>query len=306
MALSLQLAMSAALVVSGDRIDPPSIVRPKLRFHLRRFGFSISPKRMDQDHHSASRGAALGGILAIISIGVTLMAPAPQSFIIGALLCWGGALSIAYYHPEFRLVVSHAFHREWGKYKTFRDDTWSSLALFLVVAILPVYFYINRVPENTDITLLFSQVERKKPGIMLQNLGTVTADAARYVGFYWNLDLDTAKQPDPHPVANAGCDFIKAHDGCGPFDLLFNANNLSFPDNAEILGLATIDCRNCITRRGFWVFMHWQHSGWYAEIEDVKRLNFAKFFDDLPTIAKNPNGFIDSITGPKISFVKSP
>jgi drug/metabolite transporter (DMT)-like permease len=73
---------------------------------------------MDQEHHSASRAAALGGILAIISIGVTLMAPAPQSFIIGALLCWGSALSIAYYHPEFRLVVRPAFHREWSKYRS--------------------------------------------------------------------------------------------------------------------------------------------------------------------------------------------
>ncbi len=255
---------------------------------------------MDQDHHSGSRAAALGGILAIISIGVTLMTPAPQSFIIGALLCWGGALSIVYYHPEFRLVVSHALHRDWGKYKTFRDDTWSSLTLFLVVTILPVYFYINRLPANTDITLLFSELQTK-PGMMIQNIGPVTADAARYVGFYWDLDLDAAKQPDPHPVANAGCDFIKAHDGCGPLDLLFNAN-LSFPDNAQILGLATIDCRNCITRRGFWVFMHWQHNGWYAEVKDLKRLDFDKFVDELPAIAKNRTTFIDSITGVKIPF----
>ena len=226
---------------------------------------------------------------------------APQSFIIGALLCWSSALSIAYYHPEFRLVVRHAFYREWSKYRSIRDDTWSSLALFLIVAILPVYFYMTRIPANTDITLLFSQAVNKKPGIMISNMGDVTADAARYVGFYWNLDATT--QPDPHPVANAGCDYIKSHDGCGPLDIMFNAN-LPFPDNARILGLATIDCRNCITRRGFWVFMRWQHSGWYAEIENLKRLDFDKFVDELPAIAKNPDGFINSVTGAKIPFAK--
>jgi len=269
---------------------------------LRRFEFGVTSKGMDQDHHSASRAAALAGILAIISIGVTLMAPAPQSFIIGALLCWGSALSIAYYHPEFRLVVSHAFHGDWGKYKTIRDDTWSSLALFLIVAILPIYFYINRVPLNTDITLAFSQAAKKNPGSMINDIGNVTADAVRYVGFYWNLDATT--QPDPHPVAKAGCDYIKPHDGCGPFDILFNANS-SFPDNAQILGIATIDCRNCTTRPGFWVFMRWQHSGWYAEIENLKRLDFDKFIIDvLPTIAKNSVGLIDSITIPKIPFAK--
>jgi hypothetical protein len=55
------------------------------------------------------------------------------------------------------------------------------------VAILPVYFYMNRVPENTDITLIFSQSVNNKPGIMISNMGDVTAGAARYVGFYWNL-----------------------------------------------------------------------------------------------------------------------
>jgi hypothetical protein len=92
-------------------------------------------------------------------------------------LVLGSALSIAYYHPEFRLVVRHAFHREWGKYRSIRNDTWSSLALFLIVAILPVYFYVNRIPANTDITLLFSQAANKKPGIMISNIGNVTADA---------------------------------------------------------------------------------------------------------------------------------
>src|SRR5258708_28687657 len=116
---------------------------------------------MHQNHHSASRAALLGGTLAIIiSIGVTLMAP--QSFIIGSLLCWSSALSIAYYHPEFRLVVRHVFYREWSKYRSIRDDTWSSLALFLIVATLPVYFYMTRVPANTDITLLFSQAVNNK------------------------------------------------------------------------------------------------------------------------------------------------
>jgi hypothetical protein len=252
-------------------------------------------------HRSASpRAAALGVIVAMISIGVTLMAP--QSFIVGIFLCWAGAFGIAYYYrPTFWLVLTHTYRREWNKYRTLPDDTWPTLALFLVVAILPFYFYLTRIPANTDVILSFSQKDNKKPGINLVNIGDVTAASVQYVGFYWNLDA--AKQPDPNPVANALCGYIKARDRCGPLDILFNTT-LSFPDNARIIGIATIDCVNCITRREFLVFTDWLHSGWFVEIDRSKGFNFDKFVDELPAIAKSTDAFVNSFPGQKIAFAK--
>lgn len=243
-------------------------------------------------HHLASpRAAAAFGALAFAGIGATIMAP--QAFFIGAILSWVASGGVIYmYHPELLSLVQITYNREWNKIRETTDDIWLAFAIIAITALLPLLLYLIRDPITTNVTILFGRPTAQIPAIILKNLGSITAERAKYNSLL--IDLDAPQVSDNNPMATAECEYIKAMRGCGPLTMTFNTN-LSFPKGHRILGAANIDCLNCDASRSFWVFMHWQVDGWSSEIPNHQTIDLQKLMTGLPKIKENIDAFLSTI-----------
>jgi hypothetical protein len=254
---------------------------------------------MDEDdpvprhHHLASpRAAAAFGTLAFAGIGATIMAP--QAFFVGAVLCWIGSAGVIYmYHPEILSIVRICYNREWTKFRDVTDDAWLACTIAAFTILLPIVLFIIRVPIETDTSLVFGRPTAATPTVVIHNLGSLTAEGVKYTAFL--IDLDATQISDNNPVANAECEYIKAHQGCGPLTMTFNTT-LSFPKGHRILGIANVNCLNCIGQHSFWIFMHWQEDGWYSAVRNNQTVDLQKFTTAIPAIKSNTEAFLATIT----------
>ncbi len=226
----------------------------------------------------------------------------PQSFVIGALLCWISTVGVLYvYHLEIVASLLNIYRRDWSEFHNIPDDTWLASGIIVFTAVLPLVLLYIRPQTTTEVTLYFARPSAAPPVVIIKNLGRIGAERAKYTAVLMNLD--DPHTPENTPMANAECAYLKPSHGCGPLTITYNTN-LSYPKNTKILGLAEVDCNNCDKVRGFWLYINWQNDGWYSEIDDYHGMNLKSLMENLPMIKLNIGNFLGTISGPRVPFAE--
>jgi hypothetical protein len=121
--------------------------------------------------------------------------------------------------------------------------------------------------ELPDVALRF--VYPKSPALVLVNQSAVIARDIKWTVLLWNMDLTDRSDPLPIPVGKF--DWIRPHDQGGPQNLFGSQHvaPLLKPGN-RLFGSASVDCPECARGRTYIVYIVWDESGWFSEVENGK------------------------------------
>ena len=141
------------------------------------------------------------------------------------------------------------------------------LLLWMPSVITRLQKHARPAKELPDVALRF--VYPKSPALILDNQSAVIARDIKWTVLLWNMDLPDRNDPLPIPVSTF--DWLRPHDQGGPQNLFGSPHVAPFlkPGN-RLFGSAAVICPECARGRTYIVYIVWNDSGWFSEVEHVK------------------------------------
>ena len=148
-----------------------------------------------------------------------------------------------------------------------RQPTAIAVGLVLLLWAPTIMEHVRPAKALPDVALRF--VYPKSPALILDNQSAVIARDIKWTVLLWNMDLPDRNDPLPIPVSTF--DWLRPHDQGGPQNLFGSPHvaPLLKPGN-RLFGSAAVICPECARGRTYIVYIVWNDSGWFSEVEHVK------------------------------------
>jgi hypothetical protein len=148
-----------------------------------------------------------------------------------------------------------------------RQPTAIAAGLVLLLWAPSIIEHVRPVKELPDVALRF--VYPKSPALVLVNQSAVIARDIKWTVMLWNMDLPDRHDPLPIPVS--AYDWLRPHEEGGPQNLFGSrlVAPLLKPGN-RLFGSASVICPECARGRTYIVYIVWDESGWFLEVENEK------------------------------------